>query len=175
MAWLIETERLGLRESTAELDAIDAYELNLDPEVIKYTGDPPFASIEESQKFLSEYAAYRDHGFGRWAVILKDTNEYLGWCGLKRHPDQMVDLGFRFKQNAWGKGYATESARACIEWAFSQTDIQELVGRVAQENTASIRVLEKLGFTFWKKDECKGIVDSNYYTLGRDMWLNRKG
>ena len=145
---ILETERLLLREKTVD-DAENAYLLNLDPEVIKYTGDGPFASVEEAQTFLENYASYRTYGFGRWAVILKETNEYLGWCGLKYTPElDEFDIGYRFMQKYWGLGYATESAKACIRYGFEELNIRTIVGRAMTENVNSIKVLKKLGMTY---------------------------
>lgn len=164
MDFILETERLLLREFSIQ-DAESFYQLNLNPEVIKYTGDPPFESIQDAKTFLEHYDAYSKTGYGRWAVIHKETNTFLGWCGLKYHKEGYVDLGFRFFQNQWGKGYATESAKACIEYATSSLKMNELIGRVMPENKASIRVLEKLGFTFYKTGECNGISQALYYKL----------
>jgi len=83
---IISTPRLLLREMTPE-DAGNLYYLNLDPEVIRYTGDPPFDSILDAEIFLNRYDHYQKYGFGRWAVIRKLDNAFLGWCGLKYSPD----------------------------------------------------------------------------------------
>lgn len=164
MAFKLETPRLILRELTVN-DANSFYQLNLNPEVIKYTGDPPFASVEESKEFLLHYKEYQNHGFGRWAVITKENNQFIGWCGLKYHKEGYVDLGFRFFQDKWGKGYATESAKACINYAQSSLNLPELIGRVMPSNIASVRVLEKLGFTFFKTGACNGVENALYYKL----------
>ena len=93
---ILETPRLLLREFRID-DAENAYLLNLDEEVIKYTGDKSFISIEEAKSFLANYNDYKKNGFGRWAVINKVDNEFLGWCGLKYSADiKEVDIGFRF-------------------------------------------------------------------------------
>lgn len=145
---ILETERLLLREKTVE-DAENAYLLNLDPEVLRYTGDDPFSSVEEARTFLENYASYRTYGFGRWAVILKETGEYLGWCGIKYTPElDEFDIGYRFMQKYWGKGYATESAKACIEYGFEKLDIKTIVGRAMTGNINSINVLKKLGMVY---------------------------
>jgi RimJ/RimL family protein N-acetyltransferase len=141
------TSRLILRELTTG-DAKDLYLLNLNPDVLKFTGDKPFADIQESEKFILNYEHYRIYGFGRWAVINKLDQQFLGWCGLKYTPEfNEYDIGFRFFQAYWNMGYATESATACIKTGFSQFGMNRIIGRAMKENTASIRVLEKLGFT----------------------------
>ncbi len=164
MAFQLETSRLTLREFSIN-DADDLYQLNLNPEVIKYTGDPPFKSLAEAKQFVSDYNAYRKTGYGRWAVIEKSTNKFIGWCGLKYHPEGYIDLGFRFFQETWGNGFATESSQVCIQYAKTKLNLQYLIGRVLPENRASIRVLEKLGFVYLKSDTCKGMQNALYYKL----------
>lgn len=149
--FLIETPRLGLRPLTPN-DSLDFFELNNDPEVIRYTGDPPFSDLEEARSFLENYDQYERYGYGRWAVILKKTGEFIGWCGLKFMPDlDETDLGFRFFRKHWNKGYATESAMACIEYGFGKLGLKRIVGRAMEANKASVKVLEKTGFHFLKK------------------------
>ena len=158
--FILETERLLLREKTVA-DAENAYLLNLNPEVIRYTGDDPFASIEEARTFLENYASYRTYGFGRWAVILKETNEYLGWCGLKYTPElDEYDIGYRFMQKHWGFGYATESAKACIRYGFEHLNIKTIVGRAMTENVNSINVLKKLGMTYLETRTEDGVEET---------------
>lgn len=164
MKWEIETKRLGLREMT-HTDAESAYLLNMDSEVLKYTGDVAFKSIVEAEKFLLAYDDYKRNGCGRWAVVLKETGDFLGWCGLKRHAEGFVDLGFRFFKNEWNKGYATESARACLQYGFNELEIQEIIGRAATKNKASISVLKKVGMEFLKKEECNGLADAEIYRI----------
>ncbi len=82
MRKILESKRLELREFDIS-DAVNLYQLNLDSEVIKYTGDPPFNNIEEAERFLDNYNEYKKNGFGRWAVITKESNKFIGWCGLK--------------------------------------------------------------------------------------------
>jgi RimJ/RimL family protein N-acetyltransferase len=167
---LIETPRLLLREFVLE-DAFDIYELNADPEVIRYTGDPPFETVENARDFLNNYKDYENNGFGRWAVIKKDSNTFLGRCGLKLNEQNLIDIGFRFFRREWNKGYATESAKACLEYGFMELNIKEIIGRVAMQNMASIKVLEKLAMEYWKNDSCKGIENSLYYKISKEQYL----
>ncbi len=123
---------------------------------------PPLSPLNQLN-----YSDYQTNGFGRWAVIDKPSNQFLGWCGLKLNEEKFIDLGFRFFKTQWGKGYATESARATLEYGFNQLNMNEIIGRVALDNKASINVLEKLSMTFWKYDQCKGIQNSVYYKLNK--------
>ncbi|MBI3518632.1 MAG: GNAT family N-acetyltransferase, partial [Bacteroidetes bacterium] len=102
---IIETPRLLLREKVVE-DAPFFFDLNSDPLVTKYTGDPPFENVQEAENIVRYVInQYQKNGYGRWAVIEKDTGELLGWCGLKYHDDtQETDIGYRFMQKYWGKG-----------------------------------------------------------------------
>lgn len=170
--YITETRRLLLREFVPD-DAENIWELNSDPEVIKYTGDPPFAGIEKAKEFLHNYQDYAINGFGRWAVISKAPHTFIGWCGLKLNEQNLVDLGFRFFKREWNKGYATEAARACLEYGFVELNLTEIIGRVARQNVASIKVLEKLSMDYWKDDSCKGIEDSLYYRITKEQYLQK--
>lgn len=160
---ILETERTFLKEFDPSDDQ-DCFELNNDPEVMKYTGDSVFESIEETREFLKAYPDYQQNGFGRWKVIVKETGQMIGWCGLKKH-DTFIDLGYRFKQSEWRKGYATETALACIKYGFEHLDMKEIVGRAHPENVASIRVLEKVGMKYFKTDRCLGVEEAVYLRI----------
>jgi len=82
MKIILETNRLYLREFMA-CDGFHFFNLNNNVEVIKYTGNVPFKSLKEAKHFIDNYPDYKRNGYGRWAVCLKETNEFLGWCGLK--------------------------------------------------------------------------------------------
>lgn len=162
MTFIAETERLLLREMT-EYDAENAYNLNLDPEVLKYTGDAPFESIEAAREFLKAYKHYEEYGFGRWAVISKATGEYLGWCGLKYTPElNEHDLGYRFSKKHWGQGYATESSLAALQLGFDQFNMDKIVGRVMKDNHASSNVLKKVGMSFLENRDDEGEIEVVY-------------
>ncbi len=134
-----------LREWTVE-DAQDFYELNADPVVLKYTGDEPFASVLAAEEFIKNYHHYQQHGYGRWAVIMKESDTWIGFCGL-RNQDGVVDLGFRLKRVHWGRGLATEAARACLRYGHDGLDIKKIIGSCHPKNQASERVLQKCGMT----------------------------
>ena len=156
MHLVLETERLLLSEFS-DADAPGMFELNSDPLVLQYTGDLPFDSIEAARLFIEQYDQYRKNGFGRWTVRLKNSGEYLGWCGLRRaDPGSEVDLGFRSLRRYWNKGYATEAARACVQYGFDTLGLGRIVGRARRDNHASIRVLEKIGMRFVQDIDFEG-------------------
>lgn len=160
---IIETDRLLLRNFTEE-DAPLLYELNLDPEVIKYTYDP-IKDIDHAQQILQrvilpQYALYNH---GRWAVHLKPALEFIGWCGLKTRPEMNeIDLGYRFMKKFWGKDYATESAGACIKYAFEKLNLNRIVGRALPGNAASIKILEKCGMIYIGEQVVEDLLHKTY-------------
>lgn len=168
MKIIIETDRLLLRTFT-ESDAGLIYHLNLDPEVTRYTLDPvrDEAHAKEilEKVILPQYVLYNH---GRWAVHIKQdpdpvTRGFIGWCGLKMRPEiNEVDLGYRFMKTAWGKGYATESAYACLRYGFESLHFRRIMGRALPENLASIRVLEKCGMTYIGEQVIEGLVHKTY-------------
>ncbi|MCX8532385.1 GNAT family N-acetyltransferase [Chryseobacterium luquanense] len=156
MKTILETDRLLLREFDIS-DAKIFYELNLNPNVIKYTGNSAFKDIDEAKDFLKNYSDYQRNGYGRWAVIDKSTNQFLGWCGLKYDENlNETDIGFRFFEHFWNLGFATESAKACIDYGFNELNLNTIVGRAMKENTASIKVLEKIGLSYEKNFDFDG-------------------
>ncbi len=148
---ILKTKRLYLRELTPD-DAKNFHDLNTDPLVTQYTGDPPFENIAAARHFLENYEQYRKYGYGRWAVLLKENEEWIGWCGLKYEAEYAdTDIGYRFFRKHWGKGYATESAQACLDHGFQKLKLEKIVARAFKENTASINVMEKIGMQFEKE------------------------
>jgi [ribosomal protein S5]-alanine N-acetyltransferase len=160
---VIETDRLLLRRFTED-DAPLLYELNLDPEVIRYTHDP-MTDVEHAKKVLNEVILpqYVLHDHGRWAVHLRSNLEFIGWCGLKYLPEtNEVDLGYRFMKKFWGNGYATEAALACIEYGFARSNLHHIVGRALPGNLASIKVLEKCGMKYLHEEVMHGYLHKTY-------------
>lgn len=151
MKLIAKTNRLYLRELTIE-DAIHFFEINNDIKVLKFTGDDPFESIEAAKSFLKVYKSnYIDYKMGRWAVCLNDTNEMIGWCGLKYHPkENLVDIGYRFYQKHWHKGYATEATKAAIHYGFDILKLDRIVAHVHKNNIGSHKVALKAGLHFVK-------------------------
>ncbi|MBL0307808.1 MAG: GNAT family N-acetyltransferase [Chitinophagaceae bacterium] len=163
---IIETDRLLLRTFTTD-DARLIYELNADPDVTLYTGDPvsdlSHAQQVLDQVILPQYALYNH---GRWAVHVKPTLEFIGWCGLKNRPERNeIDLGYRYLKSAWGKGYATEAAFACIKYGFEKLGLYRIVGRAMPGNVASLRVLEKCQMTYIGEEIVDGHPAKTYESI----------
>jgi ribosomal-protein-alanine N-acetyltransferase len=149
MKKILETDRLYFRQFTVE-DATILYEMHQDTAITKYTGDPtPWDSVELVKKILKEAILPQyEKNIGRWATFLKQDDTFIGWCGLKE-VDGEVDLGYRFIQQYWGKGYATEAAKAVLQYGINNK-IKNIVGRASVDNIASVKVLEKIGLTFFE-------------------------
>ncbi len=156
-----ETERLLLRRFEQE-DAPVFYHMNANPKVLEFTGDIPFESIESTEDFIANYSHYHKHEFGRWSVVLKSTNECIGWSGL-RHKEGIVDVGFRFLEKHWGNGYATESANTALRIGFEDFQLANIVGRCSIHHTASANVLKKIGMKWQKQEYDQGIGAIDVY------------
>lgn len=164
---IFQTNRLIIRD-LEPADAQKFYHLNSDPEVLKYTGDRPFNSEQAAFDFLKSYSEnnYKKYNYGRWAVLLSDTREWLGWCGLKFSPENNeTDIGYRFFKKYWGNGYATEAAKASIEYGFNELNLNKIVGRAMKDNIASIIVLKKIGMQFEKEFLMDGIYPAVQYSI----------
>lgn len=174
----LETGRLLLRPFVVD-DAADFYRLNSDPEVVRYTGDHPPASVEAARLGLIErpLADYQRYGFGRLACVLKATGEFIGFAGLKFLPElNEVDLGYRFLRAFWGQGLATEAARASLADGFGRLGLRRIVGLVEREHRASVRVLEKCGMTFERMVDYRGTNVAQYAVSdGRSAVCNGTG
>ena len=135
-------------------DAPFFFELNANPNVTKHTGDGAFKNIQEAES-ITEYviSQYTKYGYGRLMVIEKETDTPIGWCGLKFLEDlKVVDLGYRFLEGKWGKGYATEASIACLDYGFNTLNLNKIIGRASVDNPASINVFKKLGMSFIKTE-----------------------
>jgi ribosomal-protein-alanine N-acetyltransferase len=149
----IETERLLLRELNAT-DAAGMFELDSNPEVHRFLGNNPVTSIEQSHEVIEMIRRqYLENGVGRWAVILRETDEFLGWSGLKLEKnvnghEAFYDLGYRFMQKHWGKGYGYESAKAFIDFGFNEMNLDRICASFEHGNTGSERIMQKCGMHF---------------------------
>lgn len=171
-----ETERLILREILpSDIDGM--FLLDSDPEVHKYLGNTPVTQRTQSLEVIEFVRKqYIENGIGRWAVIEKETSTFIGWSGLKLVTENVnnhinyYDLGYRFIRNYWGKGYATESAIAALNYGFKELKLNEIYACAQVENIASNKILEKLGFQKRNTFSYFNSLD-NWYELKKDNYL----
>lgn len=156
MKFYIETENLILRDLLPE-DLDGMFELDSNPDVHRYLGQLPISTINQAFKnidFIRQQ--YIDFGIGRWAVIERSTGLFVGWAGLKWITEEIngrtgfYDLGYRLLPEFWGKGFATEAAKASIHYAFNELKLEQLFAITHIENKASAHILQKCGFTLIK-------------------------
>ena len=166
----LETPRLILRPfELADIES--SWVMNKDAEVSRYTGDGGVVSRDEMERRIREdvMGDYEKYGFGRLAVEVKGGERFIGFAGLKYLEDlQEVDLGYRLMKKYWGRGYATEAARACLDYGFDQLNLSEIIAMVLPANIASIRVLEKLGFTY-SEDRFEEGMQMQVFNLTHDL------
>ena len=158
----IETERLLLRELELS-DAEGMFELDSNPNVHLFLGNKPVKHIDESiHQIKNIQQQYIDFGIGRWAVILKETNEFLGWFGIKfitneiNNHKNFYEIGYRFIERHWGKGYATEAGKAFVDYAFNEMKVEALYAYADAGNKDSRKILEKLGLQYINSFEYEG-------------------
>ena len=148
----IETERLMMRPFQKD-DVERLFLLDSNPEVMKYVGQKPLTKKEQSAEVIKMIQKqYAENGVGRLAVIEKESNLLIGWSFLKYLTEEIngiknvYDLGYRFLPEFWGKGYATESAKASLVYGFNIMNLDKICAHVHSENVASNHTLKKLGF-----------------------------
>jgi ribosomal-protein-alanine N-acetyltransferase len=154
MTIFAETERFILRELLSS-DDTGIFELDSNKDVHRYLGKKPIQNIEEARKVIDFIRQqYVDNGIGRWAIIEKKTNDFVGWTGLKfvrekinNHSD-FYDLGYRLIPKFWRQGIATETAKASVDYGLNKLNLNSIYGMADVDNKASINVLQKAGLKF---------------------------
>jgi RimJ/RimL family protein N-acetyltransferase len=150
----IETPRLIVRELLPG-DEQRMFEMDSNPEVHRYLGNKPYTDIQQSRDNIAFIRRqYAENGIGRWAVVLKDSGDLIGWTGFKLMRDEVnghvnhYDFGYRHMQQHWGQGYAYEAAKAALDYGIQVLGLRNIYAMTDVENQPSRRLLEKLGFRF---------------------------
>ncbi|GDY31061.1 GNAT family N-acetyltransferase [Gandjariella thermophila] len=185
---MVETERLVLRRFT-EADVDDLAALHGDPAVMRFVDDgrPVPRSVVEQETLpaiLREYAEL-PAGLGCWAAVEKSTGTFIGWFSLRPASSiglsGGIELGYRLRPAAWGRGYATEGARALVRRAFDELGLDRVVATTMTVNTASRRVLENAGLTLvrtffaeWPEYLAGAEQGDVEYALTRMAWRARQ-
>ncbi|MFE6967398.1 GNAT family N-acetyltransferase [Agromyces sp. NPDC057679] len=173
----LETERLRLRPF-ADGDADALFALNSDAYVLRYWDSPPWTDRSSIERFMAGCRRMEEEGTGARVAIERTSDQmFVGWCTFNSwDPDfKSASLGYCFTQSSWGHGYATESARAVLGWAFDTLDLNRVQSETDTRNVASARVLEKLGFERegTLREDCivnGDVSDSWVYGLLRRDW-----
>ncbi len=144
---LIETDRLILRPFILD-DAKYLAEISADPEVMRYIGGGPQSYEKVEQRVKSFIESYSRKNYSLFAIIEKDSGEFIGFCGLIDQTidgEDFVELGYRLSRSSWNKKIATEAAMAVKEFAFNKLHLPQLISIIQTGNKPSIRVAEKVG------------------------------
>lgn len=173
----LTTPRLRLRPFT-DGDADALYALHSDRRVLRYWDAPPWRELSRAARFLASCRQIEEDGSGaRLAIERAADGAFIGWCGLVRwNPDfRSARLGYCLVEGAWGRGLATEAARAVLGWAFEALPLHRVQAETDTRNAASARVLEKLGFVRegTLREDCivdGEVSDSWVYGLLRRQW-----
>tara|TARA_B110000908_G_C10091101_1_gene374054 strand:+ start:143 stop:730 length:588 start_codon:yes stop_codon:yes gene_type:complete len=157
----LETERLYIRE-WVKRDIETLAKINSSPLVMEF-----FQSVmthDDTYNFVNEIINhFKKHGFGLYALELKDTYELIGFCGLKEieifipslsdAPKPVFEIQWRVSHNVWGKGYAPEAAKCLLHAAFNEFNLEQVIAFTSKLNQKSIRVMEKIGMTHDERDD----------------------
>jgi RimJ/RimL family protein N-acetyltransferase len=186
MQVFLETERLLLRRFTED-DVDNLVELDGDPDVMKFiNGGRPTPREEIESEILPAFLGYYERftGYGFWAAEEKATGSFVGWFHFrpaKDAPAGEVELGYRLRRSAWGKGYATEGSLALIDKGFAEFGVERVVAFTMVVNVASQRVMEKAGLRYVRTfhqpwpDYIEGQEQGDVeYALTRSEWSRQR-
>jgi RimJ/RimL family protein N-acetyltransferase len=170
MTAVLETPRLILRAFT--LDDVDAmYQLMTVPDVIRYVGNKPAQSKQDTLDYLQQHPLrdYQVYGYGRFACVWKETGQVIGFSGIKYLEEiQETELGYRFLPEFWRMGLATEAGAAVIQFAKS-LGLTRLVAVIHPENSGSAQVATKLGFALERSTELSLIEEQELLLFARSI------
>jgi RimJ/RimL family protein N-acetyltransferase len=167
---ILETDRLILREFQLS-DAEAFFAMDCNPKVHQYLWNKPVQKMDETIEIIEFIKKqYIENGIGRFAMISKNTNEFIGWAGLKFNTEEVnnkvdfYDIGYRLDEKFWGKGYASEASFAWLNYAFETMKIKTLEAATHSENAASNKILQKIGMQMTEQYLEDGI-SWNWYVM----------
>ena len=171
MELITETARMLIRSLSLD-DVPVLTEILGDPEVMKHSVRGVCDDVATRRFVEWCLACYKSHGVGPWALIEKRTSDLIGFCGVgpERVGDvEEINLGYRLARRYWGRGLATESARASLAHAFEIRECESVVVIIEPEHVASLRVAEKAGFRGFQQVAFHG-NPVRLYRMTRDQW-----
>lgn len=157
---ILETERLILREMTQD-DFSPLCEILRDKDVM-YAWEHAFSEKEVQEWLDNQLNRYKEYGVGYWAAVLKDSGEMIGQCGLLSQIYQgkrILEIGYLLKKSFWHKGYASEAAAACKNYAFDKLNADEVYSIIRDNNIPSQNVAKRNGMTY------KDTIVKHYYNI----------
>ena len=172
----LETDRLLLRPLELS-DAEAMFAMDRNPEVHKYLWQQPVQEIEEVIKVIEfVQSQYEANNIGRFATILKETGEFIGWTGIKfvdNHIENgntnFYDYGYRLNANFWNKGYATEATKLWLDYGLTQMNIDKIHAYTHAENGASNQVLKKTGMKFMEGYIAEDGIEWNWWLIENSL------
>ena len=172
MKKILETERLILREYTMN-DFDDLYEILSDAETMKHYPAP--YDEKGTRRWLNwSLENYQTYGFGLWAVELKETNRFIGDCGITMQNidgKMLPEIGYHIHKSLWRQGYAKEAASAVRDWLFRNTDFESVYSYMTHTNVASYSTAASIGMKKIKEYfDAKGVLH-DVYELTRSEWI----
>lgn len=182
MKIIIETDRLILR-TWLDNDLQPMLAINQDPKVMEYF--PSLQDLEMTKNFIDKVNAhFEKHSYSLYATVRKDTGEFIGFIGLliadfDAHFTPATEIGWRLSSKHWGQGFATEGAKAVLDYAFRELKIPEIVSFTAEGNAKSVKVMQKIGlrhnenddFDHQKLDDTNPLKRHVLYRLNRQEYL----
>ena len=170
MKLILKTERLILREMLFS-DAEALFEMDSNPKVHQYLWNKPLKNSSEVQSYIESVKnQYLENNIGRFVVVLKETNELIGWAGLKYNTEMVnnkihfYDIGYRLNERFWGKGYASEASFAWLDYGFNVMKIKVMEAAAHSDNIASNKILLKIGLKMTEQYLEDGVY-WNWYEL----------
>jgi len=170
----VQTERLILRDLEIS-DAEGIFKLDSDPDVHEFLGKKPIQSIDQAREIIEFIRKqYIKNNIGRWAIIDKTSGDFIGWSGLKyeeglREDFNYYDLGYRLRKEYWGKGIATESAKASLKYGFEQLSLKEIGAAADVNHIVSNKILKNIGMRFIDRFDYDS-QPHNWYKIDRLDW-----
>lgn len=175
MELYLETERLILKEFT-DNDVDHIFQLDSNKEVHEYLGKKPITTQKQAEEIIEFFKKqYQENGIGRFAAFEKDSGNFIGWSGLKFNKGDkeelngftnFIDIGYRLLPSYWRKGYASESAIACLEFGFKQMNYDIIYGAAETDNIGSNKILQKIGLKYVNNFDIEG-TDAKWYELSK--------
>jgi len=179
---VLETRRFLLRPATRD-DAADMFRIMSDPQVTRYFGRLPMATLAEAQERVQAIQAdFQQHDGVRWAIADHTRDRLIGTCGFWRlvKPHDRAEIGYELAQECWGQGVMTEAVGAMLQFGFTHMGLHTVEAQIHPANNGSRRVLEKLGFVqegYFRENYFDLIeadfTDTAVYSLLKKDWMSR--